>query len=242
MSNSLGNTRCEFEIALEDFKQNAQLGPDEIKEFRFADLKSLRSTIKQIQAEQEAKRRMRHMRRLEPLLQTMEQYGRTVDVFVNTSEILAFVWVSVRWARKTGRLNCANTHTGTHEVPLESRLFRTLGKSSTLYANICVQTASNYSDALDRLLEAYQIIWGELPLLNSFQELNSGRPYTKTILGWIYHDILEFHREAMKFFRSKGKIPLLSQPVRVEFYVTKSNHSQYGVKCFTQYGEGSSQR
>ncbi|KAK7734079.1 hypothetical protein SLS63_004364 [Diaporthe eres] len=93
MSNASGKEKCEFEIALEDFKKNAQLGPDEIKEFRFADLNSLRSTIKRIQAEQEAKRRMRNMKRLEPFLQTMEQYGHIVDVFVNTSEVLAFVWV-----------------------------------------------------------------------------------------------------------------------------------------------------
>ncbi|KAL1846019.1 hypothetical protein Daus18300_014380 [Diaporthe australafricana] len=156
MSNSSGGTRCEFEIALEDFKKNAQLGPDEVKEFRFADLNSLRSTIKRIQTEQESKRRMRNMKRLEPFLQTMEQYGHTVDVFVNTSEVLAFVWV-----------------------------------------------ASNYADALDRLLEAYQTIWGELPLLGSFQDLTSGRPYAKTILSWIYSDILDFHREAMKYFRGK---------------------------------------
>lgn len=100
MSNSLGTAKCEFETALEDFKMNAQISPDEAKDFRFSDLNSLRSTIKQIQAEQEAKRRMRHMKRLEPFLQTMEQYGKTVDVFVNTSEVLAFVWVSVHWTRK----------------------------------------------------------------------------------------------------------------------------------------------
>lgn len=100
MSKAAGNTRCEFEIALEEFKKNAQLGPDDVKEFRFTGLDSLRSTIKRIQAEQEAKRRMRNMKRLEPFLQTMEQYGQTVDVFVNTSEILAFVWVSVRVCQK----------------------------------------------------------------------------------------------------------------------------------------------
>lgn len=100
MSKNTGSTQCEFELALEEFKKNAQLGADEVKEFRFADLNSLRSTIKRIQAEQEAKRRMRNMKRLEPFLQTMEQYGHTVDVFVNTSEVLAFVWVSVHWARE----------------------------------------------------------------------------------------------------------------------------------------------
>lgn len=100
MSNTTGNSQCEFEIALEEFKKNAQLGPDEVKEFRFADLNSLRLTIKRIQTEQEAKRRMRNMKRLEPFLQTMEQYGHTVDVFVNTSEVLAFVWVSARCTGK----------------------------------------------------------------------------------------------------------------------------------------------
>ena len=105
MSRASGNTQCEFEVALEDFKKNAQLGPDDVKEFRFTDLNSLRYTIKRIQAEQEAKRRMRNMKRLEPFLQTMEQYGHTVDVFVNTSEILAFVWVSVRFAIKDLRVD-----------------------------------------------------------------------------------------------------------------------------------------
>lgn len=100
MSNVGGKAQCEFELALEDFKKDAQLCPDELKDFRFADLNSLRSAIKRIQAEQEAKRRMRNMKRLEPFLQTMEQYGQTVDVFVNTSEILAFVWVSLREARE----------------------------------------------------------------------------------------------------------------------------------------------
>lgn len=121
MNQSSGNAQCEFEAALEDFKKNAQLGSDEVKEFRFADLNSLRSTIKRIQAEQEAKRRMRNMKRLEPFLQTMEQYGQTVDVFVNTSEILAFVWVSFLWAVKNlhmCRLTRAKTYAGTDEIPL----------------------------------------------------------------------------------------------------------------------------
>lgn len=92
--------RCEFETPLKEFKKNAQLSADELKEFTFADINGLRSTIKRIQTEQEAKRRMRNMKRLEPFLQTMEQYGQTVDVFVNTSEILAFVWVSIHQVAK----------------------------------------------------------------------------------------------------------------------------------------------
>lgn len=57
---------------------------------------------------------------------------------------------------------------------------------------------------MDCLLDAYQTIWLELPFLSNFQELCSHRPYMKTILSWIYQDILEFHREAMAYFRNKG--------------------------------------
>lgn len=78
--------------------------------------------------------------------------------------------------------------------------------------NSGTQVASNYGDALDRLLDAYQSIWAEIPLLSSFEDLTSGRPYTKTILSWIYRDILDFHREAIKYFRGKGMVLLHSTP------------------------------
>lgn len=84
----------DFEVILDDFK--AQLTVKELDEFKFASLDGLRATIKLIQKEQEAKRRMQHMRRLEPFLRTMEQYGTVLEVFVNTSETLAFIWVCKR--------------------------------------------------------------------------------------------------------------------------------------------------
>lgn len=58
---------------------------------------------------------------------------------------------------------------------------------------------------MDSLLDAYQTIWEELPLLGAFQKLFSDQPYMKTILSCIYQDILNFHREAMGYFRHKGK-------------------------------------
>ncbi|KAJ4415216.1 hypothetical protein N0V82_007453 [Gnomoniopsis sp. IMI 355080] len=64
--------------------------------------------------------------------------------------------------------------------------------------------ASNYSEAMDCLLDAYQTIWEELPFLGAFQELYTHRPYMKTVLSWIYQDILDFHREAMAYFRNKA--------------------------------------
>lgn len=133
-------------------------------------------------------------------------------------------------------------HAGTYEIPLACKLMHKLENRTNACANINAQVASNYGDALDRLLEAYQIIWGELPLLSSFQDLTSGRPYTKTILSWIYHDILDFHREAMKYFRGKGKILSHSPTRRIEVAATIFNCSQSGNRCSTPHGEASPQR
>ncbi|KAK9774284.1 putative C2H2-type domain-containing protein [Seiridium cardinale] len=157
-------TSCGFETVLEDFKKNAQLTPKQSEDFKFDSLDGLRSTIHTIQNEQAAKKRMRHMKRLEPFLRTMEQYGKVVEIFVNTSEVLAFVWGPMKWL---------------------------------------LIVASNYVEALDSLLDAYQAIWEELPSLNSFQQLLQDRPYLQNVLRWIYQDIMDFHKEAMAYFRQK---------------------------------------
>ncbi|KAK6062398.1 zinc finger protein [Seiridium cupressi] len=140
-------TSCGFEAVLEDFKNNAQLTPKQSEDFKFDSLDGLRSTIHTIQNEQADKKRIRHMKRLEPFLRTMEQYGKVVDIFVNTSEVLAFVWGPMKW-----------------------------------------------------LLIA---IWEELPSLNLFQQLFQDRPYLQNVLRWIYQDIMDFHKEAMAYFRQK---------------------------------------
>lgn len=59
---------------------------------------------------------------------------------------------------------------------------------------------------MDCLLDAYQTIWEELPFLGAYHKLFSDRVYMKTILSWIYQDILDFHREAMVYFRDRGEI------------------------------------
>jgi len=38
---------------------------------------------------------MAYMKRLDPFLQTMEQYGKVINVFVNISSVVAFIWVCI---------------------------------------------------------------------------------------------------------------------------------------------------
>ena len=89
-------TRCEFVTALEEFKRTAGLSAEEEAEFKIASLESLLIAIRKIQEDQERRRAMMYIARLEPFLKSMEQYGKVIEVFVNTSEIVAFIWVSGR--------------------------------------------------------------------------------------------------------------------------------------------------
>lgn len=80
-----------FERTLEAFK--TKLSKAELENFRFTSLKDLHSTLENIQHEQITSRRMQNLRRIGGFLEGMEQYGKVIEVFVQTSQILAFVWV-----------------------------------------------------------------------------------------------------------------------------------------------------
>lgn len=85
--------QSDFLASLERFKRTARLTPEDEAEFNMTSLGELRACIQAIQQEQEQKRRLLYMRRLDPFLQAMEQYGKVLDVFVNASEIVAYIWV-----------------------------------------------------------------------------------------------------------------------------------------------------
>lgn len=80
-----------FQRALARFK--SQLSPGEQEEFGFTSLRDVQKTIVNIQSTQGSERKMRNLTRIKAFLEAMEQYGKIVEVFLNTSEFLAFVWV-----------------------------------------------------------------------------------------------------------------------------------------------------
>ncbi|KAI9663834.1 MAG: hypothetical protein M1821_007324 [Bathelium mastoideum] len=63
-----------------------------------------------------------------------------------------------------------------------------------------LQTASNYADSFEKLLEAYRMIGEQVPVLSQYSQLFSNHPEMQEILQLIYADILEFHKKAIKFF------------------------------------------
>ena len=81
-----------FQRALARFKSH--LSPEEQEKFGVTSLQDVQETIAQIQSAQAPKRGMRNLPRLRGFIEAMEQYGKIVEVFLNVSEIIAFVWVS----------------------------------------------------------------------------------------------------------------------------------------------------
>jgi hypothetical protein len=83
----------DFERAVEAFKENSALNEAELVDFQLTDLQSLQQAINTIQNQQAKNKRLMYMRRLKPFLDTMEDYGQILKVFLNTSNYIAFVWV-----------------------------------------------------------------------------------------------------------------------------------------------------
>ncbi|OTA54483.1 hypothetical protein K449DRAFT_469433 [Hypoxylon sp. EC38] len=89
-----------FRQVLERFK-NEHLKERESEKFQLTDLSSLKDSIKRIQDEQASKNRMRNLTRLKSFLEGMEQYEKLIEVFLNATEYLAFVWGPMKFLLQT---------------------------------------------------------------------------------------------------------------------------------------------
>ena len=86
-------TQSTFEKSINAFKAKAGLNPDELKDFQLTSLDDLKVQISIIQNDQRKSKKLMYLKRLGPFLDTMEQYGKIVEVFLNIHEAVAFVWV-----------------------------------------------------------------------------------------------------------------------------------------------------
>jgi hypothetical protein len=91
MATPTSNSDSNFCRALEEFK--ATLSQDDLHDFKLSTLDDLKLSILAIQEKQASERKMKNLTRLKSFLEAMEQYDEVVKVFLNTSDILAFIWV-----------------------------------------------------------------------------------------------------------------------------------------------------
>ena len=81
----------DIETLLTHFKR--RLTKSEQEEIENVTLEDLDKAIKKIQEKQRETRSYRNLRRIEPFVTGMKEYGKVVGVFTNASPIVAFVWV-----------------------------------------------------------------------------------------------------------------------------------------------------
>jgi hypothetical protein len=90
-----------FQLALQKFK--ASLSDKERRSFGVTTLHDLHVAIETIQRKQKSEKKLRAMSKLGRFLEGMKEYDKIVTVFLNTSELLAFVWVRL-WNKSTRNL------------------------------------------------------------------------------------------------------------------------------------------
>jgi hypothetical protein len=79
-----------FREILSGFKK--RLTQDELHDFQFATLEDVRLEMARIQDAQASRKEMMNMPRIQSFLEAMDQFGKVIEVFLNTSEFVAFVW------------------------------------------------------------------------------------------------------------------------------------------------------
>ena len=80
-----------FSLYLQSFVET--LTDEQKNEFEFSTLEDFQSAIVVIQNRQSSVRKMRNLARLRCFLEAMDQYGKVIEVFVNASEVVCFIWV-----------------------------------------------------------------------------------------------------------------------------------------------------
>lgn len=80
-----------FHLALSEFK--TKLTNHEKSHFQVTTLQDLHVAIETIQRKHASEKRLRGMQRLEVFLEGMKEYDKVIQVFVNSTPLLAFIWV-----------------------------------------------------------------------------------------------------------------------------------------------------
>ncbi|KAI4608163.1 hypothetical protein J4E80_009171 [Alternaria sp. BMP 0032] len=143
-----------------------KLTGSELTEFSTTTYDQLCKALIQVQHEQEHRMEAMNLARVKSCLEAMHQFGQVIEIFLNVSDAVAFVWGPMKFI---------------------------------------LLTASTFADSFEQLLDAYERIGEQLPLLVEYESLFHKSPHMIEALEKMYLDILEFHRQALKFFSGRCK-------------------------------------
>jgi hypothetical protein len=99
-----------FQQARSSFE--ARLTIEEKERFRFSTREDVQATILKIQDGHTMRKQLRNIGRLEVFFTRMESYASILEVFLNTSEIMAFIWGPMKYLLQASKTNppCSNSH------------------------------------------------------------------------------------------------------------------------------------
>ncbi|CAG8955427.1 hypothetical protein HYFRA_00010292 [Hymenoscyphus fraxineus] len=158
-----------FESILDDFKKD--LTKKELDKFQFVTLKEFEKVALEIQKDQENTKSMKNMARIKPFLEAMEQFGKVVDVFLNASQFVCFIWGPLKFILQT-----ASTWADSFEIIVDA--YGKIGSHIPLLEqyNHCFQNNNHmkrilpliYSDILEfhrramRFFRGRQTVWKQI--------------------------------------------------------------------------------
>lgn len=79
-----------FQRALANF--TARLTKEELENFKLSSLSDVQIAVQKIQDEQGRRKSMMNLTRIQGFLEGMDQYGKVIEVFLNASSLLCFIW------------------------------------------------------------------------------------------------------------------------------------------------------
>ena len=83
-----------FERLLDEFKK--ELKKKDRDNFQMTTYEGLSQAIGEIQKKQQSERRMQNMTRLKKFTEAINEYGKVIETFCNSSQFVPFIWVSLK--------------------------------------------------------------------------------------------------------------------------------------------------
>ncbi|KAL9075640.1 MAG: hypothetical protein Q9157_003927 [Trypethelium eluteriae] len=187
-------TQSAFESALADFEKD--LKPEEKQSFQYTKIEDVKLAILEMQKDQERTNTMRNLNRIQPFLMAMEEFSRIIEVFLNASPFVCYIWGPLKFLLQV--------RSSPYLILRMRSSFSIKRRLEEIMVEIGLRdvrmTASKFADSFEKLLDAYRQIGEHIPLLSQYSQLFEGSEDIRKLLRLIFTDILEFHRKALKFF------------------------------------------
>lgn len=87
------SVKKKFESVTDNFRVNTTLRKDELTNIEATGLQDLLQAVNSIQKKQATDRTLMHMKRLDPFLRAIQEYGKVLEVVINASDFIPFIWV-----------------------------------------------------------------------------------------------------------------------------------------------------